>query len=68
MIDDNPELEEHYESTPIMPSGLGRPPKYDTPEQLYEKCKQYFETCNPKPLTYTDDDGVHVEQIRTALL
>lgn len=57
MIDSDPALEEHYESTPLQPSGLGRPPKYDTPEQLYEKIRQYFDTCKPEPMTYEGEDG-----------
>jgi len=35
----------------------GRPPKYDTPDLLADKIDQYFNTCKPEVLTYTNEDG-----------
>lgn len=35
---------------------FGRPPKYETPEQLEELIGKYFDECVPVPLTYTKGD------------
>jgi hypothetical protein len=35
----------------------GRPPKYETPDLLANKIDQYFNTCKPEVMTYTNEDG-----------
>ena len=42
---------------PYFESKCGQQPFYDSPEQLYEKVQAYFESCEPEPLTITDEDG-----------
>lgn len=37
--------------------GRGRPPKYETAEQLEAAIERYFEDCVPKPLFVEDADG-----------
>ena len=57
MTDFTPDGNELYETIPSPPSTIGRPPKYETPDLLFEKCRQYFATCKPEPLTYEGEDG-----------
>lgn len=60
MSDFDADGHELYETIPAPPSSVGRPPKYETPDQLYEKCRQYFENCKPEPLTVEGEDGERI--------
>ena len=57
MTDFTPDGNELYETIPSPPSTIGRPPKFETPDLLFEKCRQYFATCKPEPLTFPGEDG-----------
>ena len=57
MTDFTPDGNELYETIPSPPSTIGRPPKYETPDLLFEKCRQYFEDCKPEPVTIEGEDG-----------
>lgn len=57
MTDFDADGNELYEAIPAPPSTIGRPPFYDSVDRLYEKCKQYFDTCKPEPLTFEGEDG-----------
>lgn len=35
----------------------GNVPKYKTPQEMEDKIVEYFKTCEPKLMTYTDTDG-----------
>ena len=35
----------------------GRPPTFETPEDLQAAADEYFEKCNPEVMTVTDNDG-----------
>ena len=37
---------------------VGRPVKYKTPQEMEEKIVEYFKSCEPKLMTYEDDDGI----------
>jgi hypothetical protein len=52
-------MTDQYEVDPesIPGNSRGRPPKYETPDLLAAKIDQYFNTCKPEVLTYTNEDG-----------
>ena len=35
----------------------GNVPKYKTPQEMEDKIVEYFKTCEPKLMTFTDGDG-----------